>query len=134
MGTQKPIQMALCKRKTSPQKNKSDDQGSMFEIQRRQTKGMVIMEMKTLRSIVIDQLCAATTRPREQFDVSDQTAMAELAIDSMALFSVLLSIENCLEKGDISQLMPDTPPPKTFGDLLQLAAKIGKLHHLTKEQ
>ncbi len=89
-----------------------------------------MMDMKSLRDIVISALSEATTQPTERFDVSNKTPMNLLAIDSMALFSVLLSIEQKLENGDISALNPDTPAPNTFGELLQLAAKIGKLSDL----
>ena len=87
------------------------------------------MDIKELTSTVISALSEVTGLEEHHFNVSEESLISELPLDSMALFSVLLTIERKLG-GNISKLPPNTPAPQTFGGLVQLAAKIGQFDHL----
>ncbi len=83
------------------------------------------MNRNELRNIVISALGIVTGQPEEKFNLPDNTPFTQLGVDSMAFFSVLLTIEKAV-KGDLSVLTSDTSAPKTLGHIVDLAAKVGR--------
>ena len=88
-----------------------------------------MLDTTQLRQLVITSLSDATGQPSEKFNVSDDTPLNQLTLDSMALFSALISIEVEL-KGDIMAVPSDELSPATFGGVVQLAARVGQQTHL----
>ena len=83
-----------------------------------------------LEAVTIDCLASVTERPRQIFETMGDRGFEALGVDSVALLSVLLKLEEHLS-GDLGALDDITRVPATLGDLVDIAGRLAATRSAT---